>query len=430
MPLSDAKIRTAGARAKAYKLTDGGGLFVLVKPNGSKLWQMKYRFPGPKGKPVHKLLSFGPYPTIGLADARQKRDDAKRLLLAGKDPGIEKRAAELTAAASATETFEKLAREWWDQNKAGWSEKHADAVLDSLVEHVFPKIGRLPAAEIKPPVILQEVLRPIERKGTIEKARRVRQRISAVFVFGIAAGVCSEDPAAVVLNALKKQVRGKQPAITDLDAARKMLADAEASPAHPVTKLANRFLALTVPRPGTLLETPWTEFDDLDELEPIWRVPPQRMKLRKEEKNNVLREHWIPLARQAVEILEVLREITGKLTYVFPNDRFSHKPMSENAIGYMLNRAGYHHKHVPHGWRSTFSTIMNERADRENRQGDRAIIDLMLAHVPKDRIESAYNRAAYMPRRREIAQEWADLLLRDAAPAKELLKGPKRINRP
>jgi integrase len=214
-------------------------------------------------------------------------------------------------------------------------------------------------------------------------------------------------------------VKGRQPAVTDLDDARTMLAKAEAEPAHAVTKLALRLLALTALRPGALIGTPWLEFDNISDT--VWRIPAARMKLKKNQKTDESRDHFVPLPTQALDVIDVLRTLTGDGPLVFPNTRHGHKKMSENAIGYLLNRAGYHHKHVPHGWRSTFSTVMNERYP-----ADRAVIDLMLAHTPDNKVEGAYNRAAYLKRRRELSQIWADLILKNAKPAASLLAGPRR----
>jgi len=180
-----------------------------------------------------------------------------------------------------------------------------------------------------------------------------------------------------------------------------------------VTKLALRFLALTAVRPGEIRGAAWAEFEQLDGVEPTWRIPAPRMKMK--------HEHVVPLSRQSVAVLRAVRSLTGRGPLVFPNARHAHRPMSENALGYLLNRAGYHNRHVPHGWRSTFSTIMNERYRQ-----DRQVIDLMLAHASKDKTESAYNRAAYMPRRRELAQEWSDLLLQNSADAASLVEGRRR----
>jgi integrase len=237
--------------------------------------------------------------------------------------------------------------------------------------------------------------------------------MSAIFVYGIASGICQIDPAAIVQGAMAPLIKGRQPAIVDLDEAREVLRCAEAEPAHPVTKLALRLLALTAVRPGEIRGATWREFEQLDGDQPLWRIPAARMKMKQ--------EHLVPLSRQAVAVITAVRSLTGRGPLVFPNARHAHRPMSENAIGYLLNRAGYHSRHVPHGWRATFSTIMNERY-----QHDRQVIDLMLAHAPKDKTESAYNRAAHMPRRRELAQSWADLLLHHAPEAAALVHGPRR----
>jgi integrase len=411
--LTDTKCRTAKATAKPVKLTDSGGLHLYVTPAGGKHWRYRYEFDGRE-----KVLSIGPYPAVSLTDARVAREDAKAAQRAGRDPSVAKRLEKVRVSADDSATFEVLAREWHKLNKSKWGPIHADDVLHSLERDAFPEIGPLPVREITAPVILA-LLRKIEARSAIETARRVRQRMSAVFVYAIASGRGENDPAAIVRDALAPLVKGRQPAITDLGEARAMLAKAEAEPAHAVTKLALRFLALTNVRPGTLTGTPWTEFDNISD--DVWCIPAARMKLKLDRKKDETRDHLVPLSTQALDVLAVLKTLTGDGPLVFPNMRHAHKPMSENAIGYLLNRAGYHHRHVPHGWRSTFSTVMNERCKE-----DRAVIDLMLAHVPGNRVEGAYNRAAYLARRKELAQIWADLILKDAKPAASLLEGPRR----
>jgi integrase len=254
------------------------------------------------------------------------------------------------------------------------------------------------------------VLRAIEARPAIETARRVRQRMSAVFGFAIASGRATVDPAAMVAGALAPLVKGRQPAVVELAEARQVLRDAEAIPAHPVTRLALRLLALAVVRPGELRGARWEELPPGADL---WRVPAERMKMK--------RDHAVPLARQAREAIEAVRAITGRGPLVFPSTRHAHRPMSENAIGYLLNRAGYHSRHVPHGGRATFSTVMNERYPR-----DREVIDLMLAHVPRGKVEAAYNRAEHLARRAELAQAWADLLLEGLPAAAELVTLARR----
>lgn len=410
--LNDTIIRKAKPDDTTYRLADTAGLVLHVTPSGGKLWRYRYRFGGKE-----KMLALGQYPDVSLADARAARDKAKSELKAGRDPSITKKLDRLATSQVAANTFEVIARDWYDLQKSQWVERHSSDVITSLEREVFPMLGNVAITAITAPQVLA-VLRLIEKRPAIETARRVRQRISAVFVFAIASGLAESDPAAIVQGAMAPLKKGRQPAITDLEKAREILQKVDNEAAYPVTKLAMRLLALTAVRPGTLITTPWSEFDKLDQNEPAWQIPAQRMKLRLMHKDDEARDHLVPLSKQAIETIEALRSLTGRGPLVFPNTRHAHKPMSENALGYLLNRAGYHSRHVPHGWRSTFSTIMNELypADKSN-------IDFMLAHTPKDKIEAAYNRALYLPRRKELAQLWADLILKDVKAATDLLEG-------
>jgi integrase len=409
--LTDAAARKAEKRDKPFKMYDAGGLHLVVTPAGGKLWRMRYTFGGKE-----KLLSFGPYPEVSLVGARALRDAARVTIREGKDPGIAKKIRKLDAV-TGDGTFEAIARAWYELNKAQWVSRHASDVIDSLEKEIFPHLGSSPVNDIGAQDVLA-CLRPIENRGAKETARRIRQRMSAVFQFAISSGIGQLDPAAMVKGAMAPMKKGRQPAIVDIDKAREMLAKAEAEPAHPVTKLALRILALTAVRPGTLATTPWVEWATGGDL---WHIPAERMKLRLHYKDDEARDHLVPLATQTMEAIEALRLVSGRGPLAFPNTRHAHKPMSENAIGYLLNRAGYHGHHVPHGWRATFSSVMNERFP-----ADRFVIDFMLAHIPKDKTEGAYNRAQYLPRRKELAQAWADILLEDARPAAALLDGPRR----
>lgn len=406
MQLTDVQIRKAKAGEKPYKLVDGAGLHLFVTPSGGKLWRYRYEVAGENGKRVERLLSIGPYPDISLVAAREARAKARAALREGRDPSLLKRQHRLVTTAEAATTFEAVAKDWHKRQKPTWTETHAGDVIRSLERDVFPELGRLPIREISAPMTLA-VLRSIEGRGSIETAHRVRQRISGVFAFAIASGLAESDPAAQVAKALSPVIRGRQPAITDLDEVRKVLRAGEGETAHPVTKLALRLLALTAIRPGELRAAAWEEFRDLDGKAPAWVIPAERMKMK--------REHEVPLSRQALEAILAVRRLSGRGPIVFPMIRHAHKPLSENAIGYLLNRAGYHGRHVPHGWRAAFSTIMNERF-----KADRAVIDLMLAHAPKDKVEGAYNRAEHMDRRRELAQIWADLLMVEQASIEDI----------
>jgi integrase len=394
--LSDLVVRRAKAGPKPYRLADSGGLALFVSAAGSKSWQLRHRVEGRE-----QIETLGRYPEMSLLEARIAQDAFKKARRLGTVQVVE-----------AARSFEDVAREWHRVQAPRWAERHARKTLESLVADAFPAFGSDPIDRIKPPAVLK-MIRQIEARDAPEHARKVLQRVSAVFVYAIASGIAESDPASTIRRALAPQVKGRQPAIVDLRDAVAALVKVDALPARPVTRLAMRMLALTGLRQGELRGANWTEFEGLDGKVPVWRVPASRMKMK--------REHVVPLSRQAVETLAALRTLTGSGPMPFPSTSNAHKPMSENALGFLLSRAGYQKLHVPHGWRASFSTIMNERYP-----ADRLIIDLMLAHKPKDAVEGAYNRAEHMDRRRELAQVWADLITKDLAPPAALLDLPRR----
>ena len=406
--LTDTKIRNAKAQGgKPAKLTDGGGLYLHVTPAGGKIWRYRYELGGKE-----KLLTIGHYPAIGLGDARAARDKARVARQLGHDPSEVRRQEAAARAEADANTFEQVARAWHAQNVPTWRERHAWDVINSLERDIFPSLGAVPIHTITPKMVLA-ALRSIEQRPAVETARRIRQRMSAVFVHAISSGIADADPAAIVAGALVPLKKGRQPAIVTLEGVREVLAKGEAIPAHPTTRLALRLLALTAVRAGELRGASPREFE-LDCPEPVWRIPGSRMKSGY--------DHIVPLPPAAVEAVKAALAIAGaKAPLAFPSTRHTHRPMSENAIGYLLNRAGYHGRHVPHGFRAAFSTIMNERHPQ-----DRAIIDLMLSHAPKDRVEAAYNRADHMQRRRELAQIWSDLIMEGQSPIASLLDSPRR----
>jgi len=422
--LTDAKVRNAKAADKAYKLSDGSQLYLHVSTAGGRSWRMNYQFGrNDAGKPIQKTLTIGSYPALSLKDAREARDTAKTLLAKGREPRPDDLFERATPVADTRPSFEETGREWHALQKGRWSKVHTADVLDNLENEVFPVIGHLPIEDIEAPAVFG-LLRRIADRGAVETAHRTRQRISAIFVYGIAMGRAARDPAAGLSIALPKKPKAKpQPAITSLSGLRQMLIDAEGERCRAQTKLALRLLALTAVRPNELHGARWAEFEDLDGEAPLWRIPAHRMKGDADRKTEIDGDHLVPLAPQAVAVLNAMVPLTGELQLIFPTDRHLHKPMSENTLRALLIRAGYHQRHVPHGFRSAFSTIMNERVERQwktaGNEGvapDRAIIDLMLAHVPTNKVEGAYNRAACMARRRELACEWADILLADMWP--------------
>ncbi len=414
MSLTDLKVRTAKAKAKPYKLADSGGLYLYVTGTGFKSWRLKFRLGGKE-----RRLTFGAYPEVSLTEARNCRDDARLALREGRDPALSAKRRKLVGSESGgTPTFEAVARRWHKLQTPRWTEVHAVDVLRSLDRDVFPQLGAFPIGDIDVPLVLA-ILRQVEARGAIETAKRLRQRISGVFGLAISEGLVTSNPASIVAGALQPLRRtGRQPALTDLDALKELLSQVEAADAYPGTKLASRLLALTVVRPGVLRGARWEEFEGIDWQTgdadgALWRVPAQRMKLRLERKDDDTFDHIVPLSDQAIDVLKTARTLSGHRDLVFPSMRHAHQPLSENAIGYLYNRAGYHGRHVPHGWRAAFSTIMNERAERAGRAGDRQIIELVLAHEPINKVESAYNRAAFLDRRRELLTDWGALISKD-----------------
>jgi hypothetical protein len=425
MPLTNIQIRGAQPRDKGFKLHDTLGLHIFVSPTGFKSWRFRYRYLGKE-----KQILLGSFPETTLAQARDLRDEARRLLREHRDPALEAHKRKLRAQAAARNTFDEFASRWHEAQKARWSPVQIKKVDQALRRDVLPDLGRLPLTDIDGPMVLQ-VLRKVEGRGAVETAKRIRQHISGVFEFAMAEGAIGFDPASGVKRALRPNPpAGRQPAVRTIEEARHVVASVDASTSDPSTKLASRLLALTATRPGVVRAAVWSEFEHIDWARPDrpspdarWRVPAARMKLALEDKAKGAFEHEMPLAQAAVDVLHQVRRLTGRFQHVFAGVRSPRQPMSENALNYMYARNGWAKRHVPHGWRSTFSTVMNGQAVANRRPEDRAIIDGMLAHKPRGVSESefAYNRAVHWERRREIAQEWADLLMSGLPPASSLL---------
>ncbi len=428
-------VKNAAAGQKDYKLADGGGLYLYVTKNGHKSWRFKYRFGGKE-----KRIVFGAFPEMTLADAREKRDEARRHVKDGNDPSLAAKRAKLVRSTPSAVTFERFARAWHDHEKDRWKPVHANDVITSLERDVFPELGGFDVAEIDETMVIA-VLSKVERRGAVETAHRLRQRISAVFRYAKAKGATRTNPAldiAIVMKRVPKSTR--RPAFVTIPELQNLLETVEHAGASPVTKAGSRFLALTAQRPGMVRRMRWSQItgvawedEDGDISKAMWTVPADEMKQEFDLREDEAFKHDVPLVTQAVDVLRAIRPLTGASDYVFPSGRSARDPSSENAISYLYNREGFKGRHCPHGWRSSFSTIMNERiatqvkAD-ESKAFNRMVVDLMLAHLPKglSETERLYNRAAYMDRRREIAQEWADLLLAGLEPASSLLGGPRR----
>jgi integrase len=400
--LTNAAAKAAGAHTRAYKLADAGGLHLFVAPTGTKTWRLKYRWRGRE-----KLLTIGRFPDVSLPAARLRREAAKEQLRNGIDPS--KQAGE----ANDMVAFEQLARRWYAHNRASWSPAHAADVLASLERDVFPCVGKMGISEIEPPMLLN-ALRSVERRGRIETARRLRQRLSDIFRYAIAEGLAERDPAAALGAAMREAPPARpQPALSQIGTCRELLAACDRVAARPATRLASRFLALTAVRLDAVRGMLWGEVEDLLGEAPLWRVPPARMKLKRAKKGEERFAHVVPLSPQAVAVLReaahqqgVDPRLVGADALVFPG-RSGTAPIGEGAIGDLYDRAGFAGRHVPHGWRSSFSTILNEQLG----EAWRGAIDRALAHSPKDKVEAAYNRAELLDRRRNLFDQWGAMLL-------------------
>ena len=433
--LTDPAVRKAVPGEKAYKLADAGGLYLFVMPSGGRSWRYKYRFAGKEQR-----LVFGTYPDVTLKKAREMRDEAKAALKAGKNPALAAKRAKLARQVGHDDTFERFARAWHESQKALWKPVHANDVITSMEADLFPVIGAHPIGDIDE-VLLLSALRRVEARGALETSHRLRQRADRVFQHAAAEGMPNRNPAANVKKALKPvPPKRRWPALTDLDQIRALLRASDLAGAMPATRCASRFLALTAQRPGMVRNAAWAQFENIDWDDPecdvsqaVWRVPADRMKQELQLREDEAFEHRVPLARAAVDVLRAIRPLTGRGPLPFCTSGNRNEPISENAIGYLYNREGWKGRHVPHGWRSSFSTSMNARVERLHPGADRLlidrlVIDLMLAHTPvgMSAAELRYNRHAYMERRRELAEEWAALVLEGAAPANSLVQGPRR----
>lgn len=386
MGLSDVQIRNAKPRAKQYKLADGGGLYLLVTPDGRKYWRLKYRFLGKE-----KLLALGVYPETKAAEAREDRDRAKLLLKGHQDPSAVRRQRKHAAVLASGNTFEAVAREWAEQRRHHWVSSHAARVLNSLENEIFAALGFRPIGEITAPELLG-ALRKVEARGALETAQRVLQRCDAVFRYAIATGRCERSPAADLRGALKTPKHTNRAALSEIDLP-DFLRKLEAYDGRLLTRLALELQALTFVRPGELRGAEWSEVN-FEVAE--WRIPAGRMKMRA--------PHIVPLSRQAIAAFRQLNQLTGRGRLVFPNQTRPETPISENTVLYALYRMGYHSRATGHGFRATASTILNEQGWKPD------AIERQLAHKERNKVRAAYHRSEYLEERRQMMQAWADYL--------------------
>lgn len=392
MSLTAIQIKEARPSGKDYKLSDAEGMYLLVKSNGNKYWRLDYRFAGKR-----KTYAMGVYPQVSLKQARESRFKAKMLLSEGKDPSQMKRESKRH---SSVPTFEEIAVRWWHHEKDKWKPNHADRVIKRLKDNSFATLGRQSADKISPLQVIA-VIKKIEGRGALDVANRVKQSIKAVYRFAIQHGIVMTNPAGDLDGIVKSRKVVHRPSLpkNELPLFLHSL-EGYSSKGRVLTKLSIKLLVLTFVRSLELRGAKWEEFDFEDKL---WRIPAERMKM------NV--EHLVPLSTQAVDVLNQIRVITGRYDLLFPSEVSRNKTMSDNTMRKAIFRMGFDgqthgkSKAVPHGFRATASSILNEEGFNPD------AIERQLAHQERNGVRAAYtHHARYMPERERMMQWWADFL--------------------
>lgn len=388
MPLTDVAIKKAKPNTKPVRMFDGGGLYLEVSPAGGKLWRLKYRFDGKE-----KRLALGAYPEISLADARERREEARKLLAQGIDPGENKKAQKAAKQDRAANSFEVIAREWHTKTSTALSAAHAARVLSRLERDIFPILGGRPIAEITAPEVLA-MLRKIEARGALETAFRAKVSTSQVFRYAIATGRAERDPCPDLKGALQPTKTKHFASITTPQETGELLRALDAFQGTFVVKSALLLAPLLFVRPGELRQAEWKDID-LDKAE--WRYLVTKTKT----------EHLVPLAKQAIEILKKIYRLTGDGRYVFPSARTTERPMSNAAVNAALRRMGYDTKTeiTGHGFRAMARTLLHEELEQKPE-----VIEHQLAHKVPDALGTAYNRTKFLKERKAMMQIWADYL--------------------
>ena len=386
--LTDTEIKRAKAAEKAYSLGDGGGLYLWVKPTGGKLWRWSYRFEGKE-----KLMSLGKYPDVSLAQARERHSEARKLLATGVDP-MAQRKAEKTAERIAIEnSFQSITTQWLEHWQEGKSPRHVDTVRRRMAADILPCLGARPIAEIEAPELVA-MANAIQDRGARDIAKRALETVGQVFRFGIAHGYAKRNPATEIRpsDILKSSPKTNYARVDGRELPT-LLRRIEVYQGKQVTRLAMKLMSMTFVRTTELIEAKWGEFD-LENAR--WDIPAERMKMRT--------PHIVPLARQALEVLEMLRDFTGSNEWLFPGDLNAAQPMSNNTILKALERMGYKGRMTGHGFRGLASTILHEQGYAHDH------IELQLAHAPCNAVSAAYNHALYLEPRARMMQDWADFL--------------------
>ena len=395
LPVTDIQVNKAKSKEKNYKLADGGGMYLLVTVSGGKLWRFDYRH-----NDKRKTLALGLYPDISLAEARKRRGEARQLLANGTDPGELKKIIKDEAKTERANTFEKLAREWHKEQIDTLATTTRQMIMNRLEKDIFTVIGDTPLVELKPQIILEKVLRPIEARGTIETAHRVRGTISQILRYGVACGLCERDFTIDMRGALKPIPRKHHAALdsggtTNPKKVGALLRTIDTYDGYPVVMCALQLHPYVATRPGELRHAEWEE---IDFATATWSIPAGRMKMKN--------PHIVPLSPQALVILKQLHDLSGGGKYLFPSIRSTARPISDNTMNAALRRLGYTRDEiVSHGWRAIFRTladeVLHERID---------IIEAQLAHQVADSLGRAYNRTSFLKERRELMNKWAEYL--------------------
>lgn len=388
MKLTDTFVKRKQGNDKVQKHSDGGGLFLYITPTGKKSWRLAYRFMGKQ-----KLLVIGPYPSISLKEARERREAAKKLLVDNIDPSVAKQAAKAAAASAARDAFEPIAREWVERNASRWSEAYRLNILDRLERDVFGTLGKRPIKTITAPELLA-VLRKIEGRGSIETAHRGLSDCGRIFRYAIATGRAERDVAADLRGALTRAPETHFATMTDPTDIGKILRDIDEYNGLVPVRYALKLIPYFFVRSSELTKAEWSEFD-LDKAE--WRIPAERMKMR--------RIHIVPIATQPMTILRELHSFSGHSPYLFPGKGKLAPTVDKKSLIWSLRKMGYSKEMMSiHGFRSVASTILNEQGF------NRDWIERQLAHCERDSIRAAYNYAEYLPERRKMMQDYADYL--------------------
>ena len=394
MALSNVKLKALQPAGKQFKVSDDHGLHVLVKPSGARCWRYKYRFAGKE-----KVLALGVYPEVSLKQAREDHQAARAMLREGKDPSAVKRQQAAERVAAGRNSFEAIARQWHAKTRVKWSAGHAEHVLHEMERTLFPKLGRLPVREIEPATLLT-CIQQIEKRGALDVASRALQRAGRVFQYAIQTQRLEHNPALALQGVLHQPPVVHQHAMPAEELGPFLVQLRDFERIKVTTRLALRLLVLTFVRPGELRGARWEEFDRKAKR---WTIPAQRMKGGK-------REHTVPLSVQALEVLAELESYTGSSPYLFPNERNHHKPMSENALSYAMQRMGYKGRATAHGFRSTASTLLNERGEFRP-----DVIERQLAHVEGNKVRAAYNRSEYLDERTVMMGWWGNFVAEQSA---------------